>query len=97
MGREFSMHADYRITELVGKPEEKKSLGRPGLRFEDNIKMNLGEVVQLLLSQERLRAIDLVNLFVFLLSVSPKRCCTLETTQLLSMSRSSTPNCIKGI
>jgi hypothetical protein len=32
----------YRI--LVGKPEEKRPLGRPRRRWEDNIKMNLGEV-----------------------------------------------------
>jgi len=32
----------YRI--LVGKPGEKKSLGRPKLRWEDNIKMDLQEV-----------------------------------------------------
>jgi hypothetical protein len=28
-------------TILVGKPEEKRSLGRPRGRWEDNIKMNL--------------------------------------------------------
>jgi hypothetical protein len=32
----------YRI--LVGKPEGKRSLGRPRCRWEDNIKMNLKEV-----------------------------------------------------
>jgi len=32
----------YRI--LVGKPEEKRPLGRPGRRWEDNIKMDLREV-----------------------------------------------------
>ena len=32
----------YRI--LVGKPEEKRSLGRPMRRWEDNIKMELQEV-----------------------------------------------------
>jgi len=32
----------YRI--LVGKPEEKRPLGRPRRRREDNIKMNLQEV-----------------------------------------------------
>jgi hypothetical protein len=31
----------YRI--LVGKPEGKKPLGRPRRRWEDNIKMDLGE------------------------------------------------------
>jgi len=29
---------------LVGKPERKKSLGRPRRRWEDNIKMDLQEV-----------------------------------------------------
>jgi hypothetical protein len=28
---------------LVGKPEEKKSLGRPRCRWDDNIKMDLQE------------------------------------------------------
>jgi len=32
----------YRL--LVGKPEGKRNLGRPGSRWEDNIKMNLQEV-----------------------------------------------------
>ena len=32
----------YRM--LVGKPEGKKSLGRPRLRWEDNFKMDLREV-----------------------------------------------------
>jgi hypothetical protein len=32
----------YRI--LVGKPEGKKPIGRPRLRWEDNIKMNLREI-----------------------------------------------------
>jgi hypothetical protein len=33
----------YRV--LVGKPEEKRPLGRPRHRWEDNIKMDLEEVV----------------------------------------------------
>ena len=33
----------YRV--LVGKPEGKRSLGRPRHRWEDNIKMDLQEVV----------------------------------------------------
>ena len=33
---------EYRI--LVGKPEGKRSLGRPRRRWEDNIKMDLQEV-----------------------------------------------------
>jgi hypothetical protein len=30
---------------LVGKPEGKRLLGRPGHRWEDNIKMDLREIV----------------------------------------------------
>jgi hypothetical protein len=33
----------YRV--LVGKPEEKSTLGRPRRRWEDNIKMDLQKVV----------------------------------------------------
>ena len=33
---------EYRV--LVGKPEEKRPLGRPGHRWEDKIKMHLREV-----------------------------------------------------
>jgi hypothetical protein len=29
---------------LVGKPERRRPLGRPRCRWEDNIKMNLGEI-----------------------------------------------------
>jgi hypothetical protein len=32
----------YRV--LVGKPEEKRPLGRPRRRWEDNIEMDLGEI-----------------------------------------------------
>jgi len=32
----------YRV--LVGKPEGKRPLGRPGRRWKDNIKMNLQDV-----------------------------------------------------
>jgi hypothetical protein len=32
----------YRI--LVGKPERKRPLGRPRRRWEDNIRMDLGEI-----------------------------------------------------
>jgi hypothetical protein len=34
----------YGVTLLVGKPEGKRSLGRPRRRWEDNIKMVLQEV-----------------------------------------------------
>jgi hypothetical protein len=30
---------------LVGKPEGKRQLGRPERKWEDNIRMNLGEIV----------------------------------------------------
>jgi hypothetical protein len=33
----------YRI--LVGRPEGRRALGRPGRRWEDNIKMDLQDVV----------------------------------------------------
>jgi hypothetical protein len=39
MGEERVMH---RV--LVGKPEEKRPMGRPSRRWEDNIKMELQEV-----------------------------------------------------
>jgi hypothetical protein len=32
----------YRV--LVGRPEGKRTLGRPRLRWEDNIKLDLGEI-----------------------------------------------------
>jgi hypothetical protein len=54
----------YRI--LVGKPEEKKSLGRLRRRWEDNIRMNLREIglegVDLLhLAQDRDQCRAVVN------------------------------------
>jgi hypothetical protein len=54
----------YRV--LVGKPEEKKSLGRPRCRWEDNIKMDFQEVGcggmdWIELSQDRYRWRALVN------------------------------------
>jgi hypothetical protein len=46
MGRGCSSNGEkmnaYRI--LVGMPEGKRPLGRPGLRWDDNIKMDLGEM-----------------------------------------------------
>jgi hypothetical protein len=46
MGWVSSTHGEktyaYRI--LMGKPEGKKPLGRPRRRWEDNIKMDLGEI-----------------------------------------------------
>jgi len=35
---------DRHIRGLVGKPEEKRPLGRPRHRWEENIKMDLQEV-----------------------------------------------------
>ena len=54
----------YRV--LVGKPEGKRPLGRPGCRWEDNIKMDLQEVVEgcgdwIELAQDRDRWRALVN------------------------------------
>jgi len=51
---------------LVGKPEGKRPLGRPGCRWEDNIKMDLQEVVEgcgdwIELAQDRDRWRALVN------------------------------------
>jgi hypothetical protein len=46
MGRAFSTNGEkrnaYRI--LVGKPEEKRPLGRPGRRWVDNFKADLREI-----------------------------------------------------
>jgi len=57
----------YRV--LVGKPEGKRPLGRPRLRWEDSIKMDLQEVgcgvmdgIELALDRDRWRA--LVNAVV---------------------------------
>ena len=54
----------YRV--LVGKPEEKRPLGRPRCRWEDNIKMALQEVGcgsmdWIELAQDRVRWWALVN------------------------------------
>jgi ribosome biogenesis protein Nip4 len=51
---------------LVGKPEERRPLRRPRRRWEDNIKMDLGEigfgdVVWIHLAQDRDRWQALVN------------------------------------
>jgi hypothetical protein len=46
MGRPCGTHGEkrnvYRI--LVGNPKGKRPLGRPRRRWEDNIKINLGEI-----------------------------------------------------
>ena len=54
----------YRV--LVGKPEGKGSLGRPRLKWQDNIKINLQEVSWrdmdcIYLDHERYRWRDVVN------------------------------------
>jgi hypothetical protein len=54
----------YRV--LVGKPEEKRPFGRPRLRWEDNIKMDLqeegcGSIDWIKLAQDRERWRALVN------------------------------------
>jgi hypothetical protein len=45
VGRTCGTHGDrrgvYRV--LIGRPEGKRTLGRPGHRWEDNIKMDLRE------------------------------------------------------
>jgi len=61
----------YRV--LVGKPEGKRPLGRPRLRWEDNIKMDLQEVgcggmdwIELAQDRDRWRALvnAVMNLWV---------------------------------
>ena len=42
MARMGERRGAYRVS--VGKPEGKRTLGRPRRRWEDNIKMDLGEV-----------------------------------------------------
>jgi hypothetical protein len=42
VARMWKRRGAYRA--LVGKPEGRRPLGRPRLKFEDNIKMDLGEV-----------------------------------------------------
>jgi hypothetical protein len=68
MRRICSMHGErrgaYRV--LVVKPEEKRPLGRPRHRWEDNIKMDLREVgwegiYSIDLAQDRNRWWALVN------------------------------------
>jgi hypothetical protein len=45
MGRACSTHGEVRnvYINLVGKPEEENSLGRPRYTWEDNIRPDLGE------------------------------------------------------
>jgi hypothetical protein len=46
MGRACSTHGEERNAYMIlmGKLEGKSPLGRPGRRWEDNIKMDLGEI-----------------------------------------------------
>jgi hypothetical protein len=46
---------------LVGRPEGRRPLGRPRRRWEDNIKMDLGDVDWIHLAQNRDRWRALVN------------------------------------
>jgi hypothetical protein len=46
---------------LVGKPEGRRPLGRPRRRWEDNIRMDLGDVDCIHLAQDRDRWQALVN------------------------------------
>jgi hypothetical protein len=51
---------------LVGRPEGKRPLGRPRLRWEDNVKMDLGEIKTdganwIQLAQDRVRWGAFVN------------------------------------
>ena len=62
MARMGERRGVYRV--LVGKPEEKRLLGRPRRRWEDNIKMNLKEVgcggmdwIELTQNRDRWRAL----------------------------------------
>jgi hypothetical protein len=62
---------------LVGRPEEKRPLGRPRCRWEDNIKMDLREMGidganWIRLAQDRVRWWDFVNT-VMNLQVPQKR------------------------
>jgi hypothetical protein len=42
---------------LVGKPEGKRALGRPRCRWEDNIKMDLGDWMELAQDRDRWRVL----------------------------------------
>jgi hypothetical protein len=66
MGRECSTNGEtrnaYRV--LVGKPEGKRPLGRPGSRWVDNIKIDLTEIgcdgmdwIELAQNRDRWRAL----------------------------------------
>jgi hypothetical protein len=67
MGGAWSVYGEKRVAYriLVGRPEGRRPLGRPRLRWEDNIKMDLQEVEWGMnwteLAQERNRWRALVN------------------------------------
>ena len=42
MSRKWDRRGAYRV--LVGRPEARRPLGRPSLRWDDNIKMDLQDV-----------------------------------------------------
>jgi hypothetical protein len=63
-GRYGGKESAYRV--LVGKPDGKRTLGRPRCRWEDDIKMDLqnvgwGEMYWIALAQDSGRWRDLVN------------------------------------
>jgi hypothetical protein len=66
----------YRV--LVGKPEGKRPLGRPRRRWEDGIKMDLGEIVWgggvewIHLAQDRDRWRAVVNAVMNLRVLAPR-------------------------
>jgi hypothetical protein len=63
------MRSAYKI--VVGKPEEKRKLRRPRRRWEDNIRMDIGEIgwdgmEQIHLSQDRNQWRALLNTVIYL-------------------------------
>jgi hypothetical protein len=72
MGEERNV---YRV--LMGKPEEKRPLGRPKRRWEDGIRMDLretgwGSVDWIQLAQDRDRCRALVNTVINLRVLAPR-------------------------
>jgi hypothetical protein len=57
---------------LVGKSEGKRPLGRPRRRWQDGIKMDLGEIGWIQMSQDRGRWRAVVNAVMNLLLLVPR-------------------------